>query len=397
METPFTYGVVVTGKFFTDRTAELAELKLDVRSGQNVVIASPRRYGKTSLVFQAMEELTREGVLVAYVDLMLSETKAELASALANTLYDGLVAPFDRAWKRAGDFFSRLSLRPRFTVDESGKPVVELATAAAERDVDRILRELLALPGKIAEERQKPVAVVMDEFQEVVGMDRHLPATMRSVFQQQRGVSHVFLGSKRHIMTEAFTGSNEPLYRMAKVLPLGVIGRDVFAEFLRNRFASTATQVSDEAVARILDITGCHPHDTQQLAYFAWSHAYLDRKPVTPGLVDQAFSRVFEVESDRFTVLWDDLPRSQRLVLKALAAEGDSGIYSEGYRLRHGLGAPSTVQAALTALKKKDLLESAGEGHAIADRPLSAWILRYRRGPEQVVRISRRLVMPDEG
>jgi len=160
MENPFTYGRIVTGKYFTDRTEELADLKLDMRSGQNVVITSPRRYGKTSLVFQTMEDLTREGVLIAYVDLMLSETKTEFANSLANALYGGLVAPFDRAWKKAGDFFSRLSLRPKFTVDESGKPVVEIATAAAERDVDRILKDILALPGKVATERQKQVVVI---------------------------------------------------------------------------------------------------------------------------------------------------------------------------------------------------------------------------------------------
>ncbi|HVC34829.1 MAG TPA: hypothetical protein VNL16_15060 [Chloroflexota bacterium] len=220
---------------------------------------------------------------------------------------------------------------------------------------------------------------------------------MRAVFQQQGEVSHVFLGSTRHIMTEVFTNSNQPLYRMAKVVPLGVIDHDVFEGFLRARFASTATRISEGAVERILDITGCHPHDTQQLAYFAWSHAYLHHQPVTPELVDQVFSRVLEVENDRFTLLWEDLPRSQRLTLKALAAEGDRGIYSEEYRLRHGLGAPSTVQASLAALRKKDLVQSAGEGYVISDRLFSAWIVRYRRGPEQVLRIPRKPTMPDEG
>ena len=396
MDNPFTYGVIVTGQYFTDREEELAELQLDIRSGQNVVIISPRRYGKTSLVFRAMEELTREGVLIAYIDLMQSESKAEFANVLANALYGGLVAPFDRAWKKAGDFFSRLSLRPRFTVDDSGKPVVELAAAAAERDVDRMIKDLLALPARIAQERKRRVVVIMDEFQEVMGLDKHLPATMRSIFQQQGEVSHVFLGSKRHIMTDVFTGSNQPMYRMAKAIPLGVIDRTIFAGFLRDRFASTKTQASDDAIARILDLTGCHPHDTQQLAYFAWSHAYLHRMPVTSDLVDQAFRRVIDVENDRFTVLWDDLPRSQRMVLKALAGEGDKGIFSEDYRLRHGLGAPTTVQAALTALRKKDLVESTTEGYVISDRILSAWILRYRRGHEPIVRIARDPVPPGD-
>jgi len=390
MENPFTYGVVVTGKYFTGRAEELAELKLDMRSGQNVVIISPRRYGKTSLVFQTMEDLTKEGVLVAYVDLMISETKTEFASSLANALYDGLVVPFDRAWKKAGDFFSRLSLRPKFTIDEAGKPVVEISTTIGERDVDQIIRELLALPGEIAGQRQKPVVVIMDEFQEVVNIDPHLPATMRAVFQRQGEVSHVFLGSKRHIMTDVFTSTNQPLYRMAKVLPLGAIDYPTFEEFLRARFASTATLVSEGAVERILEITACHPHDTQQLAYFAWSHAYLHHQSLTPELVDHAFQRVLEVEDDRFTIIWDGLSRGQRLVLKALAADGNREVYSEEYRLRHRLGAPTSVQAAIRGLKTKDLIEATAEGYSITDRLLSAWIRRYRNGPEPTLRIPHR-------
>ncbi|MBI2863370.1 MAG: hypothetical protein HYX94_02255 [Chloroflexi bacterium] len=139
---------------------------------------------------------------------------------------------------------------------------------------------------------------------------------------------------------------------------------------------------------RILDITGCHPHDTQQLACFVWSRDYLQQIPVTSAVVDQAFQRVLEVENDRFATLWEGLPRSQRQVLKALASTGDKGIYSEEYRIQHGLGAPTTVQGALAALRKKDLVESTEEGYAIADRLLSAWLLRYRTGPEPEVRIS---------
>ena len=45
----------------TART-EIAELKADVRNGQDVVIFAPRRYGKTSLVWRASQELrAREG------------------------------------------------------------------------------------------------------------------------------------------------------------------------------------------------------------------------------------------------------------------------------------------------------------------------------------------------
>jgi hypothetical protein len=45
MENPFRYGEIVRGSYFTARAAEITQLDSDARSGQNVVIISPRRYG----------------------------------------------------------------------------------------------------------------------------------------------------------------------------------------------------------------------------------------------------------------------------------------------------------------------------------------------------------------
>jgi AAA+ ATPase superfamily predicted ATPase len=50
MKSPFVYGKVVRGKYFADRKAKIAELINDIMSGQNVIVFSPRRYGKTSLI-----------------------------------------------------------------------------------------------------------------------------------------------------------------------------------------------------------------------------------------------------------------------------------------------------------------------------------------------------------
>ncbi|HWJ44623.1 MAG TPA: hypothetical protein VNR63_04485, partial [Gaiellaceae bacterium] len=66
---PFSFGDLALDSTFTDREDELAELKTDIRNGLNVVIFAPRRYGKTSLVLRAAQELMSEGVLIAQVDL----------------------------------------------------------------------------------------------------------------------------------------------------------------------------------------------------------------------------------------------------------------------------------------------------------------------------------------
>ena len=90
---PFRYGALALDEAFTDREAEIAELKTDVRNGQDVVIFAPRRYGKSSLVWRAAQELAREKALVAQVDLMTAPTPAMFAEKLARTIHDDVASP----------------------------------------------------------------------------------------------------------------------------------------------------------------------------------------------------------------------------------------------------------------------------------------------------------------
>lgn len=376
MDNPFKYGAVVTDAQFVGREKELAELELDVRSGQNVVIISRRRYGKSSLVLQAVKRLRTQDVLVAYLDLTATPTKELLVDGLATALYSGLTGFRDRALHKVQDWFSKHSLRPAVTITPEGVTTVELFAGDRARNTDAILRQVLEIPGQVARDGKR-VAVVLDEFQEAVSIDPHLPALIRSVWQLQPDVSHLFLGSKRHMMARIFTDENEPMFRMAKPLSLGPIPAATFAGFIRDRFAATKQQIADDAVDRILQITECHPGDTQELAYFVWSLAATEHVPATVELVDYALVQVIEAENTRYTELWIRLSAHQRIVLTALVSSDGASIYSEAYRRRHRLGPASSVQRSMRALSESDLVEEmpAG-GYRVPDAFLRAWLAR---------------------
>jgi len=69
LRNPFVYGETVSGDNFCDRSVETKELVTDVKNGQNVIIFSPRRYGKTSLIKQVLRKVKAQGILTFYVDL----------------------------------------------------------------------------------------------------------------------------------------------------------------------------------------------------------------------------------------------------------------------------------------------------------------------------------------
>src|SRR5271166_5920604 len=202
---PFRYGDLALDRAFTNRTEELKELRSDIRNGQNVVVFAPRRYGKSSLIWRATRELVRSGeVLVAQVDLMKTPTKARLAEKLAESIYEDVASPVFKVWDKAAAVFRGLRIAPVMTVGSDGSLGFSFQAAQTPEDIDSTIEHLLRLPAELAAERGRRVALVIDEFQEIVDIDRSLLALMRSVFQEQPEVAHVYLGSKRHMMARIF-------------------------------------------------------------------------------------------------------------------------------------------------------------------------------------------------
>lgn len=377
-ENPFVFGEVVGGDEFVGRRGELAALVGDMRAGQNVVIAAPRRYGKTSLVAEAIRLAREQGVLVAYVDMFRTPTKGRFAERLAAELYP-LVAPAKRLARRALDLFTSLPIRPKLTFGDDGKPEFEFGAGADTRDIDRVVESLLELPARIAADRGRRVVLVFDEFQEVIALDANLPAVMRSIFQLQTEVAHIFLGSHQHLMRRVFTDRNQPMYRMARPLLLTAIPAAEFMPFIHARFATTGMRIAAAAVERILATTAGHPHDTQQLCHATWATVRArGRDAVDLPDVERALVDVLDAETARYTDVWHELSLPQRMVLMALARDEDAAIFSEPYRREHQLGSASAVQSAVKRLIERQLVERGQRGsYRIADVFLRAWVARF--------------------
>ena len=96
MPNPFVYGEVVPGEAFVDREVELDRLISDLAAGQKVFLISPRRYGKSSLVRQALDGLVRRGALT--VDVTVSSYSSYLAFLEG---YARALASLETKWDRA--------------------------------------------------------------------------------------------------------------------------------------------------------------------------------------------------------------------------------------------------------------------------------------------------------
>src|SRR5229473_7893106 len=77
MQNPFVYGEVVPAAAFINRVVELDRLTGDLAAGQKVFLISPRRYGKSSLIRQALGAMARRGALT--VELTVSSFSSYVA------------------------------------------------------------------------------------------------------------------------------------------------------------------------------------------------------------------------------------------------------------------------------------------------------------------------------
>ena len=365
---PFRFGPLALDEAFTDREAELESLVADARNGQDVVVFAPRRYGKSSLVWRVAQELVKQDVLVAQVDLMRTPTRDRLAAKLARTIHEDLASRLWNAKERL-KVFAGLRLNPTITVNPNdGTVSFSFDARAADEDIDATLEELLTMLGRIASDRARRVVLVLDEFQEVIDIDPNLIKLMRSVFQEQPEVAHVYLGSKRHMMRRIFSDENEPFWRSAKQMELDVIAPDLFAPYAIARFEETGKKLDPGVCERALELTGGHPYATQELLYFLWEETTLDR----------ALDATLRAEHSHFSLLWDGISGAQKRVLQALAQEQPGRPLSGGYQRTHSLPATPTVQTALSALERAEVVRRVGRGeYRIAEPFLTEWVQRY--------------------
>jgi uncharacterized protein len=374
-QNPFRFGDLALDQFFTDREAELAELTADIRNGQNVVIFAPRRFGKSSLMWRAAQQLVSEGsVLIAQVDLMKAPTKERLAEKLAAAIYEDIASPLFKLREQAVAVFRGLRILPSMNVGLDGSMSFSFAAGHASADIDATLEHLLELPAQLAADRGRRAALVLDEFQEIMRIDPGLLALMRAVFQEQPEVAHVYLGSRQHMIEQVFNDENEPFWRSAKQLELGPIPAEPFAEYIADGFNRSGRRVRAETVTRLLEISNLHPYGTQELAYALWE-ATAPRRTAGDDELGVALSQVLRSENAHFSRIWERAARAQRLVLEALARSPGGQLQSSAYRRDHGLPAASTVQKALTTLADDELVSSGADGYRIAEPFLAEWIL----------------------
>ena len=378
MENPFVYGEVVPAAAFVDRVDELDRLVRDLSSGQKVFLISPRRYGKSSLIRQALRSVARGGALTA--EITVSSYSSYLAFLEGYTR--SLVAmqtggDKTRAWLRDAIGATRPELR--LEADSAGTMglSVKFPGVRSDRDLSRLAADVFALPGLLSDARKLRIVVALDEFQAINAFNGgSVEHAMRAAVQHQRAVGYVFAGSEPSLM-ERMLGPKRPFYKAGPVMRLEKIPPDLFAAFIEARFAKTGIKPEAGLGAAIVDLAGNMPYDVQRLAHESWDDARAAGKRRL-GVEDlhHTLHRLLAEQDTMFEAVWQRLTLAQRATLRAVVLSEGRELLSADLRNRFRLGGASTVQTALQALAREDLVAREADRYVVVDSLMREWIAR---------------------
>jgi hypothetical protein len=374
-QNPFVYGEVVPPAGFIDRVVELERLVGDLAAGQKVFLISPRRYGKSSLIRQALAAMARRGALT--VEVTVSSFSSYVAFLEG---YSRALVAAETKRDRARTWLREAISSTRVDLDEAGRGTgarVAFPNARTDRDVSRLAQEVFALPARLAETRKQPVVVALDEFQAIAGFNGgSVEHALRAAVQHQRDVGYVFAGSEPSLM-ERMLGPKRPFYKAGPVMRLEKIPADEFAAAIDARFKRSGMRPEEGLGESIVELAGNLPYDVQRLAHETWDEVRArGRRRATLEDLHLALKRLLAEQQMMFEGAWQRLTLAQRAVLRAVVLEDGSGLHSADVRARHRLGGPSTVQASLAALVRDDLIAREGDRYAVVDSLLREWVAR---------------------
>ena len=377
-DNPFVYGEIVTAAAFADREEERERLGRDLASGQKVFLISPRRYGKSSLVRDVMRGLARQKVLTVEVTVAASSSYVGFLESYAQALVSA-DTPVSRLTRWVSELMRTVKPEVRFDADPSGSARFALAFPAVRtaRDTARLAAEVFALPARIAEARKQRLAIALDEFQAITSFDGGtVENALRAAVQDQRQVGYVFSGSEPSLM-ERMLGPRRPFYKAGPVMRLAKINADDFAAFVDERFRGSGVRPEDGLGDAIVDLAANVSYDVQRLAHEMWDDIK-EAGTKTAGLDDLhvTLTRLLGEQHTMFEESWQRLTLPQRAVLRALVIEEGRELMSADVRARHRLPGTSTVQAALAALLRQDIITKDSGRYVTVDSLYREWVAR---------------------
>lgn len=307
---PFKFGTIVQGEFFTDRIEELEHVKQLLDSENHLVLISPRRFGKSSLITKVLQQTGRPSINIDFMKVLSTE---DLAAHILSSVFRL------HKMEKIKHLLAHFRIAPSISYnpitegwDVSFMPLMEKASVALE--------DAMGLLQKITTPKNRLI-IVFDEFQEVNEISSSLAKQLRAIIQHQEGMNYIFMGSQESMMNEIFEKKKSPFYHFGQRMNLKKIPYSDFFSYITSRLPDMENEEKERMANEILQFTSVHPYYSQQLA--AATYNIIMYGHTAENAVCQAIRQQVEEHSLDYERLWISLKRTDRKILTLLAKKSN--------------------------------------------------------------------------
>lgn len=356
-------------EYFCDRQHETTELTSLLMNGNNVVLISPRRMGKTGLLYHCFgQEEVRKRYTTFIIDILSTSNLSDLVVTMGKAILTQLMPSGQRAIAK----FTRAvsSLRPTITMDPMGNANFSIEVTqlgAPEYSLEQIF--------KYIEEADRPVLVAMDEFQQITCYpEKNVEAVLRTYIQRSRNSTWVFSGSSRHLLSEMFLAPSRPFYASTSMLSLECIPVGTYSEFAVSLFRRNGKDLDIEVpqmVYKKFDGVTWFMQKVMNRLYSETGNGEI----CDVSMVEGTIKEIVEGNGAIYTDLLYQLAPRQKELLIAINKEGKAESITGGkFIKKHSLQSPSTVQTAARALVDRQIVTFNQGTYEVYDKFFSMWL-----------------------
>lgn len=371
MEKAFVYGMSVGGNNFTDRIEETKRIKLDFENGVNVILISPRRMGKPSLIKKVISEIDNPMLKIIYMDIYDCRSEYDFYNRFAETIMKSTGNHLEQVMENIKRFLVRISPKISF----SPEPNSEFSVSLGITPKDYSPEEILNLPERIAKEQGVRLVVCIDEFQQIGEFTDSLTVQkrLRGVWQHHQNVSYCFFGSKKHLMENIFQNRRMPFYQFGEMLHLKCIPTVYWVPFICSRFEKYGKKIAEEYASRICQVVKNYSSYVQQLA---WNVMAETEKEVNEESFEEGLKALLEQNSSLFIQQTDGLTTYQLNFIRLLCKDIHSGFTTQAVSEIYPLGSKSNIDRIKKSLVDKEIITIEKDGIFLADSVFELWFKR---------------------
>ena len=369
----FVYGVAVSDYNFIGRERETKRLLDNFKGGINVILMSPRRLGKTSLVKHVCNKLDDKDIITVYLDIFGCKSEYDFYNKLTAEVLKQTASKSELWFEEAKEFLYRLTPKISFSPEPNSDFSISLGITPKTHTPE----EVLQMAETIAIKRKKRIVICIDEFQQIGEManSKQIQARLRTVWQHQKHVSYCLFGSKHHLMSTIFLHRSMPFFQFGDTISLNKIATEDWVEYIVSHFADGKRTISHALAKEICKFTENYSAYVQQLAWLVFTLKE-EGETVTEDDVRQAENDLLATNDILFMQMIEPLSEFQLNFLRAIASGIKKDFGLSEVREEYNLGSYSNITRLKTALLERDLIEKKETELVITDPIFAKWLKR---------------------